>query len=93
MRCVLYADGRRVDLVSPVTVEAATRLIGAKFVDVVRLHHLGLPLHVMLVDDVGHDRHLPVNRAATELYHANCIPGTTHEIVGDVIVCPDGDFS
>jgi hypothetical protein len=34
----------------------------------------------------------PVNRAATKLYHANCVPGTTHEIVGDVIVCPDEDY-
>jgi hypothetical protein len=35
----------------------------------------------------------PVNVLATELYHANCHPGTTHVIVGDVLVCPDGDFA
>jgi hypothetical protein len=35
----------------------------------------------------------PVNARATELYHANCLPGTTHQIVGDVLVLPDGDFA
>lgn len=36
---------------------------------------------------------LPVNAIATALYHANCIPGTTHQIVGDVFICPDNDFA
>lgn len=35
----------------------------------------------------------PVNHAATHLYQLNCKPGTTHQIVGDVIVCPDEDFA
>lgn len=35
---------------------------------------------------------LPVNEQATALYWANCRPGTTHQIVGDVIVCPDEDY-
>lgn len=35
----------------------------------------------------------PVNKLATELYHANCAPGTTHQIVGDVAVVPDFDFA
>lgn len=34
----------------------------------------------------------PVNEAATKLYHAVCAPGTTHQIVGDVIVANDADF-
>lgn len=35
----------------------------------------------------------PVNEAATQLYHANCKPGTKHKILGDVVVVPDEDFS
>jgi hypothetical protein len=34
----------------------------------------------------------PVNELATALYHANCVPGTTHQIVGDVYVAPDSDW-
>ena len=35
----------------------------------------------------------PVNVKATALYHAECVPGTTHQIVGDVVVVPDDDFA
>ncbi len=35
----------------------------------------------------------PVNAEATRLYWLNCRDGTTHQIVGDVIVVPDGDFA
>lgn len=35
----------------------------------------------------------PINAEATRLYHANCAPGTTHQIVGDVFVVPDEDFA
>lgn len=34
----------------------------------------------------------PVNREATKLYRAICVPGTTHEIVGDVAIVLDADF-
>jgi hypothetical protein len=35
----------------------------------------------------------PDNPKATDLYHAICIPGTTHRIVGDVAILHDGDFA
>jgi hypothetical protein len=35
----------------------------------------------------------PINDKATALYWANCHPGTTHKIVGDVVVVPDEDFA
>lgn len=38
----------------------------------------------MYVDDLGYDKGLPVNPEATKLYLAICVPGTTHQIVGDV---------
>lgn len=34
----------------------------------------------------------PVNEKATELYHAICVPGTTHQIVGDMAIMHDGEF-
>lgn len=34
----------------------------------------------------------PVNEEATKLYHGVCIPGTTHQIVGDVAIVKDEDF-
>ena len=33
----------------------------------------------------------PVNEKATILYHAVCVSGTTHQIVGDVALWHDGD--
>lgn len=89
--------------------DAIEKLIGANTVGVVRLRHLGEPEHVMLVDDNGYESKCvetpeaivlvpvkarkPVNPEATKLYHANCVPGTTHQIVGDVLVVPDEDFA
>lgn len=35
----------------------------------------------------------PVNAKATELYHAICVPGTMHQIVGDVAIANDEDFA
>lgn len=35
----------------------------------------------------------PVNVEATKLYLANCMPGHTHQIVGDVLVVPDQDYT
>lgn len=35
----------------------------------------------------------PPNQAATELYWANCAPGTTHQVVGDVAIVADSDFA
>lgn len=34
----------------------------------------------------------PINEEATALYLANCVPGTTHQIAGDVAIVPDTDF-
>lgn len=35
----------------------------------------------------------PVNAKATALYHAICVPGTRHQIVGDVAIAIDADFA
>ncbi|MGH7462669.1 MAG: hypothetical protein ACREMA_16800, partial [Longimicrobiales bacterium] len=48
--------------------------------------------HVMLLDDLGHHKQLPVNQKASELYWSVCRPGTTHTIRGDVVIVRDDDF-
>lgn len=84
-------------------------MIGAHTCDTVVLRHLGQPWLVMVVDDNGYETKVveegnqitlvptralrPVNEIATELYWANCQPGTTHQIVGDVAIVSDEDFA
>lgn len=109
MRQVIRCDGTVEELPAPVSNADICRLIGAATLDTVNLRHMGRPLHVMCVDDNGYETKAverdgvtymvpqrarkPVNAKATALYHANCLPGTTHQIVGDVVVVPDEDFA
>jgi len=58
------------------------RLIGAACLDSVNLRDG----RFMMVDDLGHQQELAPNAKATALYHSVCVPGTTHQIVGDVVV-------
>lgn len=92
MRALIKADGTRQELQSRQSMADIKRLINASTLDTVNLRHMGVPGHVMVVDDLGHDRRLPINAEATKLYHANCRPGTTHQIRGDVVVVLDSDF-
>lgn len=108
MRKLIRTDGTTVDLLTPLTLAEAYELLGAKTLDYVALGHMGSPLHVMMVDDNGYETtavvdgnhttlvpikaRKPINVEATRLYHLNCKPGTTHQIVGDVVICPDEDF-
>jgi hypothetical protein len=93
MRALIKADGTRRELTPPVSIQSIRVLIGADTLDTVNLRHLGYPMHVMLVDDLGHKKGLPVNVEATKLYHANCYPGTKHQIRGDAVVVLDDDFA
>lgn len=92
-RRVIRVDGTEEALPKRVTMNEISRLIGASSLDTVNLRHLGYPLWVMVVDDLGHPNGLPVNPKATELYHANCRPGATHTIRGDVVIVADEDFA
>jgi hypothetical protein len=109
-RKLIRTDGTTKVLPPGMSMRAIRELIGAESLDTVALHHLGEPLHVMLIDDDGwefeiiehspnHFEHRPtsarkpVNAEATRLYLANCRPGTTHQIVGNVVVMPDLDFA
>ena len=93
MRQLIRTDGSTLDLPrSAISINDICKLIGADALDVVQLRHMGEPAHVMVVDDTGMIDGKPVNAEATRLYHANCWPGTTHPICGDVVVAPDEDF-
>lgn len=92
IRKLIRANGTEEDLVGPHAMRDIKQMIGAESLDTVSLRHLGQPLHVMLVDDLGYDKGLSANSKATELYWANCHPGTTHQIRGDVVIVPDSDF-
>lgn len=109
MRRLIKTDGTTQDFDTPQTLEQIRNLIGADALDTVNLRHMGYPLHVMAVEDKGYETRAvvegnvttlvptrarkPVNLEATKLYHLNCIPGTTHQIVGDVFISPDDDFA
>jgi hypothetical protein len=110
MRKLIRTDGSSLQLPAGLPMKYLMALIGASTGSLVRLHHLGEPLHVMLVDDMGYhmtvrrlgkgrfefDSHpevKPVNPEATALYLANCRPGATHRVVGDVVVVPDSDLA
>ena len=110
MRRLIRADGTHLDLAEPVSHDQILKMIDAAALDIVALRHMGEPLHVMAVDDLGYETEQidhggghfenrcvrarkPVNVEATHLYHLNCQPGTTHQIVGDVLVVPDQDYA
>jgi hypothetical protein len=108
-RLLIRCDGTTEALAGAVSIDEACRLIGAHTLDAVALRHMGEPLHVMCVDDDGYETQAvpipqgvflkpvrarkPLNPTATDLYHLNCPPGTTHQIVGDVLILPDEDFA
>ena len=63
-------------------------MIGAEALDTARLADR---LHVMLVDDEGISKNLPVNPAATRLYQE--ARGIPYQIRGDVVIVPDSDYA
>ena len=93
MRKIIRTDGTTTDLAQRLPMAQISASINADTLDTVVLRHMGHPMHVMVVDDSGHTKGLPVNEEATRLYRFNCLPGATHQIRGDVVVVPDADFA
>lgn len=93
VRKIIRADGREERLDGPHAMRSLQHLIAGNGIDVVQLRHLGRPVWVMIVDDTGFIDGRPINEKATALYHANCHPGTTHPICGDVAILLDEDFA
>lgn len=90
IRKLIRADGTETDLHGPHAIADVEQMIGAEALDIVRLADR---VHVMLLDDLGQPKGLPINAEATRLYHEVCRPGTTHQIRGDVVIVPDSDYA
>lgn len=93
IRRIIRTDGAEVPFDRRHTMSGIAQLLGCDLLDIVKLRHLGIPLQVMLVDDASMVSGKPVNAKATALYHANCKPGTTSPICGDVAIVFDEDFA
>lgn len=63
--------------------------IGCQITDTVNLRDG----RVMLIDDLGHAKDLPLNHYATRLYWSVCRPGTSYVIRGAAAVAWDLDFA
>lgn len=88
-RCIIRVDGTEIPLAKTSDIRQLSALIGADTLDTVNLRDGS----VMLVDDMGHSKNLPVNAKATKLYRSICHPGVTHQIRGDAVVTLDEDFA
>jgi hypothetical protein len=89
-RRLLCADGTTRDLDGPVSMDGIHALLGCSTCDSFMLLDR---VHVMVVDDLGHHKDLPVNEAATAFYLERCVPGADWQIRGDVVIVPDADFA
>ena len=87
-RELIRANGTREEIHCPLTMDAINTKLGGAGLDTINLRDG----RVMLVNDIGHQLGLPFNAEASKLYWGICRPGTTHQIVGDVIVTFDSDF-
>lgn len=87
-RFILHCDGRKTPIPEPVDYEDAADLIGATLLNVVDLRDG----RMLMVDESGHPKGLPLNPFGTNLYRSVCRPGTTSTVVGDVLVVPAVEF-
>lgn len=108
IRRLIRTDGTHVDFDHPIPVRDFERLLRCSMTDHITLRHLD-ELHVMFVDDAGYETvpvehpwgvelrctkaRKPINVEATKHYHANCVPGTVHQIVGDALIVPERDYA
>lgn len=87
-RKLIRADGAETELHGPHALQDVRQMIGAEALDTVNLADR---VHVMLVDDEGILKNLPVNPKATRLYQD--ARGVPHQIRGDVVIVPDSDYA
>ncbi len=90
MRKIIRSDGTETDLETRQSIDQIEKLIGANMIDTVTLADR---VHVMIVDDAGHEKQLPVNQKATDFYWQRCGGQNDHVIRGDVVIVPDADFA
>lgn len=88
-RCVFRTDGTVLFLNGPQTMAQLEALIGCTACDTVMLWD---HMHVMIVDDTGHQRGLPINAAGTAFYQKSR-PGSPWVVRGDIVIVPDSDYA
>jgi hypothetical protein len=89
MRKLLRADGTSMLLGKARTHDEIRELIGCEGTD---SRMLADRVHVMIFDDFGVNKNLPINAAATRLYHdAGYL--LSQSIHGHAVVVPDSDFA
>jgi hypothetical protein len=94
MFTILRTDGTEATHQERPTMAICLAAIGAEVPDTVSIGRANTPPddQIMLVDDAGVLKGLPVNPKASELYHRVCKPGTIWKIHGDVVLTYDRYF-
>ena len=92
-RQLIRTDGTIIPLHEPQSIQQIEVLIGAKTLDVFYFRDDKGRLWSVMVDDIGHDKQLPVNDIATKKYWSVCLVGTVHQIRGDVFMQLDSEFN
>lgn len=87
-RRMIAVEGNQSGLSESQTVKQIEELIAADCCSVLMLKH-GM---VMLVDDAGQEKNLPINYLATAIVYGAQPYGLEREIRGDVVIAPDTDF-
>jgi hypothetical protein len=92
-RQLIRASGAITDFAGPLTLTEIHAQLRARVLEGITLVHWGMPLHTMLLSDQPGRKSGRINAHATDLYRANCKPGSKRQIRGDVLVVPDQDFT
>lgn len=87
-RRILFADGSQEQLNEAYTTKEIGAMISADQCSAIMLKH-GM---VMMVDDAGQEKCLPVNYLATAIVYGSQPYGIEREIRGEVVIVPDTDF-
>lgn len=87
-RRVVAIEGNQQGLSESLTMKQIGDLIAADCCSVIMLKH-GM---VMIVDDAGQEKKLPINYLATAIVYGSQPYGLEREIRGDVVIAPDTDF-
>jgi hypothetical protein len=87
-RRIICSDGSEHALDKPLTIHQLAKLLNTDLVDSIELQ-----CGKLMVIDIAPDRDLPVNNAATFIYHSVSRPGVEWKIRGDAVIVPKSDFS
>src|SRR5262245_54888766 len=85
MATILRANGEMEDLPGPLSLEQMQKAVGG-YIEFVTLRIVGRERHIMIVNEEGLLKDLPVNPQATALYVEATRGAAVTPIVGDVIL-------